>query len=883
MRKILTMFTAFAVTLALAVSASAQYKAWGEGGVPQANEWNPPSKDWLFKDTDVTFPAGKKVTWTAKTDWVGNVSSLKPLAATKEVTPQAGNSNPGAGNSGNSFWGPNIPNVNSNTYAGVFVAWTTDKGETNGNTTELFLKVAPEVFDAVGGSFTIRWQQSKDYYFTTITATAMSSWRSADGFYYYRIVTGAKGNSSVNQVWLQLPELLPPCTCKKCEAPRFRDCGGCITCDGKKCKGWNCLCEKYPYDLDEVDTTKNYPCWCCKCDTLDKGGCDHEICGGNPNCICDGDCPCTWTEGFTCPLFACRCSKCVCEPAKGEIPVLLKKTVDGLTIDAWAKVESLSDDDLWKIFSDITFSIYTEDDILVGGPVALTDIGYLDDEMIFSISEDDLPGWFYVVETIGPDAEEFFKPMPGPQWFWISKSGAVTDDIVDFDYDALYTIVNGYSGRYIKALGYPGLNNTGDIFYIGVTNEETGEEYPSFCAHAGSKNFAGDAGHGCAGYLVTDTFGIENTTNRNAFLSAFNYIYDTYGDLNTERVITQVVIWALLEAIDVDSAEFDDANLTDDEYTAIKDVIANYAGYKGNGLVVDAVYMLCETHGDTEFGLENCQPQIVPIYGEPATFDNKTGPEETPTFNVSFKKTKYGGLLPVGTDEFAFVLGKWDETGVEGAHYYYYDTCKTDANGVVTATALTPGDYVFVEVLATFYPLDGNDWEFIWDTQYPGGADGLYFTIDAKGVATWRDTDEAVPTVDNILLNKAYALWSEVDQPWGDQESLGEGKGWIFYPNGRDNAEEEENGGRWLKWEYLEPDCTTGGIIYFYYGANREACGSIDTGEDAFGHQWVLYGDGLSCFRCWKKERFSPFIEWWTMDEELLALYYELGGMGGLE
>ena len=234
-------------------------------------------------------------------------------------------------------------------------------------------------------------------------------------------------------------------------------------------------------------------------------------------------------------------------------------------------------------------------------------------------------GWYAIVETLTPAGEALFA-LPEPLYVYVAVfSGIpqVTESvggngsglvITNFNYGALYTIINGYGSQYIKTLGYPGLNNTGDVFYIGVTDTETGAVYSSFCAHAGSKNFAGDNHLGCSGYLVAEL--VEG--NYADFLSAFNYIEDKYGDLNVNRVITQTVVWALLGAVDVNSEAFANTNLTEAEKAAIIDVMSNYQGYTGNGTVVDLVYMTCETHADD---FEYCQPQLIPIYGK-VIFEN---------------------------------------------------------------------------------------------------------------------------------------------------------------------------------------------------------------------------------------------------------------------
>ena len=185
----------------------------------------------------------------------------------------------------------------------------------------------------------------------------------------------------------------------------------------------------------------------------------------------------------------------------------------------------------------------------------------------------------------------------------------------EFDKTALYTIINGWGSGY--TLGYPGLNNEGDIFPIGVkTTDSDGIEkkYDSFCAHAGSETFAGSIG--CSGYLVEpDPSYIESVDYAN-FLSAFNYIEDKYGSVADNRALTQVIIWALLGTIDVDSDEFDAIEAWKVDKTAARDVMANYSGYVGDQKIKELVYLTCEAHGLTQEGMKHCQPQLVPLYGE---------------------------------------------------------------------------------------------------------------------------------------------------------------------------------------------------------------------------------------------------------------------------
>ena len=220
-----------------------------------------------------------------------------------------------------------------------------------------------------------------------------------------------------------------------------------------------------------------------------------------------------------------------------------------------------------------------------------------------------LPSGSYVLkEVLASPASGLFEQAPDMP-FEIKFEDGIWGGINGFGFDALYTIVNGYGqgGFRISTLGYPGLNNNGDIFYIGVTNTETGDEYASFCANAGSRNFAGDAGQGCAGYYTAIS------VNDVRFFSAFNFIEDNYGNLNDQRIVTQTVVWALLGGIDVNSPEFEATNLTQGEKDAVMATLKAASAkplYTGNRTVVGAIYMVCTEGHD----FVTCQPQIVPLY-----------------------------------------------------------------------------------------------------------------------------------------------------------------------------------------------------------------------------------------------------------------------------
>jgi len=447
------------------------------------------------------------------------------------------------------------------------------------------------------------------------------------------------------------------------------------------------------------------------------------------------------------------------KPVVGEIKI--EKTVNGFEISAWIKDNTkytlnqlITGFNLWKVTGDQGDKIGSpEFKPFSGGTI------------VFSNLSD---GWYAVEELLTPAGKTVFED-PGLLYFYVIKG--VTYGGADFDYNGLYTIVNGYGSGYV--LGYPGLNNSGDIFYIGVKSP-AGIEYASFCAHAGSLTFAGDAGHGCAGYMVAAKdlqHEFDAIADYDGFLSAYNFIYNNYGDLNANRAITQVVTWALLGAIDVESPEFDATNLTGAEKAAVRDVVANYDGYVEKGLVADVIYLVCEAHGVSDFGIRNCQPQLLPIYGEKFFINVPKVPE---FFDVSFKKDILGGLIPVEAGQFKFELFKDD---------VLVGTYETAAGGVVTATNLTPGSYVFKELPSLFLgePIQGEDgnynlvWKPVYITLFPGGADGLYFELLPNGTIEWKYG--LVGEVNNVVSCKHNQVWWDREVyasiPYKTQEFMG--------------------------------------------------------------------------------------------------------------
>ena len=308
--------------------------------------------------------------------------------------------------------------------------------------------------------------------------------------------------------------------------------------------------------------------------------------------------------------------------------ISIKKTVDGIAIDEF-------DGDIADLIKGFRLYAVDEDGAEIADlkPIAFTKL----DEEGMIIFDQLADGWYAIEEVLTVAGKLYFEEPP-VLYVLIANGMTFTGTIVDFDYDAFFTIVNGYGSGYV--LGYPGLNNTGDIFPIAVTDVATGKDYSSFCANAGSRAFAGQSGMGCAGYLVSERIDRDTATYAD-FLLAYNYIEANYGELKDVRPVAQIVTWILLGAIDYSSQAFDDIDWAaveaggtavpgvKDAKDIVLDVMENYPAYCGkdnNGVekkIVDVVYMVCEDGHD----YHDCQPQLVPIYGEYyGFFSNKTAP-----------------------------------------------------------------------------------------------------------------------------------------------------------------------------------------------------------------------------------------------------------------
>ena len=317
----------------------------------------------------------------------------------------------------------------------------------------------------------------------------------------------------------------------------------------------------------------------------------------------------------------------------GELRIA--KTVGGEALDSWFAGLGDVGFSFEDVICGMVFYLYAIEDkgAAINDPPYAT--GVLDLDGVIKFSKNKIAtGWYAVVEELSGLAAEIFEEV-GPQYFYVTavKTGGATEYLAGgggtFDYNAFYTIVNGYGSGY--TLGYPGLNNNGDIFPIAVKNAGTGAVYPSFCFNAGSRAFAGESGLGCSGYMVAER--MDKVAKFEDFLSAYNYIEDKCGGLDDNRAIAQIMTWHLLGSIEIPSAQFDGINWAAiesgtgavkgiaDAKATVENVAANYKGYVGEGTIIDIAVMLCEL----DHPAADCQPQLVPIY-DSGTFDNSARP-----------------------------------------------------------------------------------------------------------------------------------------------------------------------------------------------------------------------------------------------------------------
>lgn len=207
------------------------------------------------------------------------------------------------------------------------------------------------------------------------------------------------------------------------------------------------------------------------------------------------------------------------------------------------------------------------------------------------------------------------------------KSVVLAADGTEFDLDVLYVAhQDGNSGAAWKNIGADPSKVTdgGNIFRLYLTSPD-GTQYNSFCAGAHSKGIAGDGGSGknYTDYKVKGVYKIGD--GYDDLIGALNYINTKYGSIDSwsayytvetsTRLLSQVLIWNLWNGIPIEEMTVNSSALSKMSYYVqpIMDALANT---NATGEIIGFVYLVCSEDIDGELA-ENCQPQIVPIYGIP--------------------------------------------------------------------------------------------------------------------------------------------------------------------------------------------------------------------------------------------------------------------------
>ena len=237
------------------------------------------------------------------------------------------------------------------------------------------------------------------------------------------------------------------------------------------------------------------------------------------------------------------------------------------------------------------------------------------------------------------------------------------------------------------------------------------------------------------------------------------------------------------------------------------------------------------------------------------------------TFIVSFNKVKYGGLLPVFADEFAFDLFSGNK--LLGTYY-------TDKNGTVTVEDLAPGSYVFKErvsiVSNTGLALDDYGYKHVWT------ANDMAFTLMSNGKIEWAGGSAVL---DNVIMCK-HGMQYVTQESLGGMEYTAEA--FAEYMAGQPNTIPYLNG--WLlvgscgaySYTIIPATCTRPAEIIGhcdcaangFYDPNSEGTGFINlwVPNSAKGHDLVtdfdewIPADGGMTYGEWKAGYSSDVYQW---------------------
>ena len=320
-------------------------------------------------------------------------------------------------------------------------------------------------------------------------------------------------------------------------------------------------------------------------------------------------------------------------------------------------------------------------------------------------------------------------------------------------------------------------------------NSEYGvNEFPSFCAHVGSWAYSNGS------YAP---IGLDGKAYMN-ILSAFNWIFDTYGSIDgwfegpnanmtwepgavSTRVLAQMAVWYYIPADDSDwkiteirAKDVVRYGATNDAFTALKNAVGDFADYTGSERVSGLAYLA--------YGLNNNmgenQPQIVPIF--------KPQEPTKPSGGLTLTKMKRVGNEDVSAEqyEFKFELYETDATGTLGAqvtdsYYGANDDGVFPTNyfaGLVSVFNLDPGYYAFKEINQGDFKLNVGD------------GTHLYFRINQDGTHTWitpveNETVVNIPNTPPPVLGPAYGSVTATNT-WYKEGGLYGAHLWLNTKNG---------------------------------------------------------------------------------------------------
>ena len=359
----------------------------------------------------------------------------------------------------------------------------------------------------------------------------------------------------------------------------------------------------------------------------------------------------------------------------------IQKTVDGLPLHTW--LERHYGGDRGALVSGMEFELYktTGNNGPLGEKVAdgkIDDKGYINFGNVFGdkLILDD--GWYAVIENSTGAAANAFRKS-GPSYFNVKYEGdRYVIDGEGFDFSGEYYVNYGWVGdkpeiqlytEFVTGMIWDGYKDTNTaangqpnvIQYLTLRPSDGSPEkaYLSFCSHVGSAAYAGNY---YAPYLL-------DKATRARILSAFSYIYDSYGSLDSwsenptyketvtpegaTRVLAQMAVWYFLPP-DNDEYKIREIYVKDGRYASVnaafQDVIAAVqGGYTGTGYVKDVIYLM-DSVNPSDIG--NNQPQLVPVFN---MFGNWAGTDPI-RHALTVDKTAVGKDMNAGQFSFSLYL-----------------------------------------------------------------------------------------------------------------------------------------------------------------------------------------------------------------------------------